>query len=72
VTEASRVSCPVIPGGTSSSGTKPPSRLKLICQPAPVAASPTKRSKASPTRPRKGGAARRKRPSRFIVYCRSV
>jgi hypothetical protein len=68
VTNASTVRCPMAPPGSTSGKGK----LKLMCEPAPVAkgavrsASQAHRPARTPTRGHK------KRTTRFTVYCRSM
>jgi|HubBroStandDraft_6_1064221.scaffolds.fasta_scaffold30465_4 hypothetical protein len=69
VTKASTIRCPVAPPGSTSGKGK----LKLMCEAAPIpkAGRPSTPSEAH----RPAGSSKRvhrKRPTRFLVYCRSI
>jgi hypothetical protein len=69
VTNASTVRCPVAPPGSTSGKGK----LKLMCEPAPVAKAARVRSAGQAHQlARKSTRHHKKRTSRFTVYCRSM
>jgi hypothetical protein len=69
VTNASTVRCPIAPPGSTSGKGK----LKLMCEPAPVAKAAHVRAASQAHRPaRKSTRGHKKRTSRFTVYCRSM
>jgi hypothetical protein len=69
VTKASTIRCPVAPPGSTSGKGK----LKLMCEAAPVAKAARPSTTSEAHRPaRNSTRVHRKRPTRFLVYCRSI
>jgi hypothetical protein len=69
VTNASTVRCPITPPGSASGKGK----LKLMCEPAPVAKAAHVRVASQAHRPaRKSTRGHKKRSTHYVVYCRSM